>query len=167
MIGALLVAGARPTVGPNAGPWAIVAERVSRLARGPLTYDLRSCSRCCVNTRTLYKGRIGGVWNCRSTAVGSCLDDAGAGFLVSHSRTPVCVPNVPKRSYASGRLLRRGLESRHMQQFAFEELPWIAREADHVLESDPAFVEDLYRAAFTFNDQSDDRPLLARVESWH
>ena len=80
-------------------------------------------------------------------------------WLVIHALQRVC------RTYrsdldASGQLLRRAFEPQHMQTFAYEELPWIAREADRVLGRDPAFVEDLYRAAFTFNDQSGDKTAL-------
>jgi hypothetical protein len=61
---------------------------------------------------------------------------------------------------ASAALLRRCLEPSHVIQFGHEELFRISNELDHLIRLDPALVEDVYRAAFTVYDQSDEKTLM-------
>ena len=60
-------------------------------------------------------------------------------------------------------LLRRCLDAEHMRQYAYEEVPWLARETKRLVSVDPQFVEDVYRAAFCHREESQD--LTAIVDS--
>jgi hypothetical protein len=58
---------------------------------------------------------------------------------------------------ASAAILRRCLEPNHVVQFGHEELFRISNEVERLIPLDPTLVEDVYRAAFTLYDQSDEK----------
>src|SRR6185437_7247513 len=53
-------------------------------------------------------------------------------------------------------LLRQALEPEHVRKYGHEELQWIARYVDKQLRLDSGLVRDLYIAAFSWKDTSDD-----------
>lgn len=77
------------------------------------------------------------------------------GWLVIRAIRLVCYTFGSNVS-ASSTLLRRMLEPVHMADFAYEELPWLAREVKALVQHDPNFVVDIYRAAFAHEEVSTD-----------
>ena len=57
----------------------------------------------------------------------------------------------------SAALLRRCLEPHHVLQFGHEELFRISNELGYLIPLDPSLIEDVYRAAFTICDLSDEK----------
>ncbi|MBL8190653.1 MAG: hypothetical protein JNK38_21720 [Acidobacteria bacterium] len=58
---------------------------------------------------------------------------------------------------ASGAILRRCLERDHILQYGHEELFRLANEVERLVSIDPAVVEEIYRAAFTLMDDSEEK----------
>jgi len=57
---------------------------------------------------------------------------------------------------ASASLLRRAFDADHLQKYGHEELQWIVRSVSTILNSDAAFVADLYIAAFSWREEAED-----------
>jgi hypothetical protein len=75
--------------------------------------------------------------------------------LVTHALRSVCETFGADPSSAA-MLLRQALEPEHVRKYGHEELQWIARYVDKQLRLDPGLVRDLYVAAFSWKDTSDD-----------
>jgi hypothetical protein len=57
---------------------------------------------------------------------------------------------------ASGTLLRKALTPNHVAAFGFEELSWLARGVKEFASSDPSLVEEIYAAAFLYQERSEE-----------
>ena len=75
-------------------------------------------------------------------------------WLVTWSLRLVC-RSFKSDPTSSAAMLRQALKPDHMERHAFEEMPWIAREAGSLVSLDPDLVEDVYRAAFSHKETSD------------
>lgn len=75
--------------------------------------------------------------------------------LVIHALRSVCETFATDPSSAAI-LLRRALEPDHVRKYGHEELQWITRYVDKQLRLDPGLVRDLYIAAFSWKETSDD-----------
>jgi len=75
--------------------------------------------------------------------------------LVTHALRSVCETFGADPSSAA-MLLRQALEPEHVRKYGHEELQWIARYVDKQLRLDSGLVRDLYIAAFSWKDTSDD-----------
>lgn len=51
-------------------------------------------------------------------------------------------------------LLRKCIELSHLKEYGYKELPWLAREIERIIPFNSKFVEDVYIAAFSFEDDS-------------
>ena len=75
--------------------------------------------------------------------------------LVAHALQYVCRTFSSDRG-ASAELLRRAIASDHLAAFGSEELRWIAREIEKLAKLDPDLVRDIYTAAFSYREESDE-----------
>lgn len=75
--------------------------------------------------------------------------------LVIHALRSVCETFGTDPSSAA-MLLRQALEPDHVRKYGHEELQWITRYVDKQLRLDPGLVRDLYIAAFSWKETSDD-----------
>jgi hypothetical protein len=75
--------------------------------------------------------------------------------LVIHALRSVCETFGTDPSSAA-MLLRQALEPNHVRKYGHEELQWITRYVDKQLRLDPGLVRDLYIAAFSWKETSDD-----------
>jgi hypothetical protein len=57
---------------------------------------------------------------------------------------------------ASAALLRQAIEPRHLKEHGYKELRWVAMYVGTVAKSDPALAIDIYRAAYGFEEDSND-----------
>jgi hypothetical protein len=158
LIGAVLVTprDSHPLVGPGAGPWADLAEQVSRNLHMSSAYALRplltaSCEDLsgCTRDQLAFLG----------VASRRLLEFAWAIFrrdqwLVNHSIQCVC-RTFDSDPASSAALIRRALAIDHLREFGFEEMPWLAREVRMLMERDPVLVEEIYVATFQFHEESD------------
>lgn len=158
VVGAVLVAprDTHPLVGPSAGPWTALAERVSRNLRSSSAYSLRSLLTAACEAA--------GGWSAEQIA------DLGAAsrrllefawstprrdeWLVNLSMQCVC-RTFDSDPASSAALIRRALVPDHLRQYGFEEMPWLARQVRALIQPDPALVEDIYVATFQFLEESD------------
>jgi signal recognition particle GTPase len=62
---------------------------------------------------------------------------------------------------ASASLLRRALESPHLEQYGYEEMPTLSREVKRLWPHDPDLVEDIDRRAFAFRELSDEATYMS------
>jgi len=159
LIGALLAADPSrlPLAGQNAGPWCSLLERISHNLRTPVAYTVRSLlSTLCEHTETFtHEQRASAGVSARRLLEFAWKHDPRDQWLVIHAIQAVC-RTFESEPVASTTLLHRCLESNHLKEHGFEEMPWLARETKRLISLDPAFVGDIYRAAFTHQEQSQD-----------
>ena len=158
VVGAVLVAArdTHPLIGPHAGPWAALAERVSRNLRVSSAYSLRSLlTAACEAAGGWSEEQIGDL----GAASRKLLEFAWATprrdkWLVTLAIQCVCrtFESDPLRSAA---IIRRALVLDHLKEYGHEEMPGLAREAHTLMKRDPVLVEEIYVTAFQFRDESD------------
>ena len=158
LIGAVLVAprDTHPLIGPFAGPWAELAERVSRNLHISSAYALRPLlTASCEDLNGCTRDQLASL----GVASRRLLEFAWATprrdeWLVNLSMQCVCrtFDSDPVRPAA---LIRRALVRAHLRQFGFEEMPWLAREVQTLVQRDPVLVEEIYIATFQFREESD------------
>ncbi len=76
------------------------------------------------------------------------------GLVISGIQTVCRTYEGDKES--SGTLLRRCLEPEHVLQHGHKELFWLGNEIERLIPIDPLLVEEIYRAAFTLMDYSEE-----------
>lgn len=158
VVGSLLVS-TQPLVGPSSGPWCALAQGASeRLTEArALVYELRSLLSALCDQRdhmTDEQMSQAGLAARRLLEAVWSRDDYDR-WLIPHALQCVC-RTFESDSTASGDLLRRALQPAHLSQYGFNELPWLAREVSHIVPLDPSFVEDLFVAAFSYDEASTD-----------
>jgi hypothetical protein len=61
---------------------------------------------------------------------------------------------------ASTALLRTVIEPQHLSNFGYEELQWLTRNVAKIIEVDPGFAIEIYQAAYSYEERSDDKTSL-------
>lgn len=159
LVGALVIRhkDRRPLVGPEAGPWCELAERISRT----LGTDTAPTLRILLTTITELSERLT-LTQLRLSGLGSrrLLEFAWSAqqrdsWLVIFAIQCVCRTFLSDAD-ASFQLLSKGLEPEHVKQFGYDELSWLAREARHLLNVSPELILRLYQAAFSYEESSKD-----------
>jgi hypothetical protein len=150
-------------VGPGAGPWCELAERVSR----NLTSGIASMG-----------GLLFGLCQSPDAFTPQQLSNAGIAsrrFLkLAWQRMPrdsrlvilglECVCRTFESDVAeSALLIRQAIEAQHIADFGFEELFWLAKEAERLIPLDADLVAAIYCATFAHREES--RELTAMVDS--
>ena len=74
-------------------------------------------------------------------------------YLIVHAMQAVC-RTFESDPEASSQILHRSLEPIHLRDYAYIELPWLAREVEGLIEHDTELVEAIYRAAFSHEESS-------------
>jgi hypothetical protein len=160
VFGALLAAAPSPEhllVGEAAGPWCELLEHVSGVMRPATAYTVRLL----LTTAVEHPEKLTSQQrNHAGLAARWLLEFAWSqtprdGWLVIHALQAVC-RTFESDPGASAVLLRHCLEPERLAQFGFEEMPWLAREVARLVALDPSLMEDIYRAAFTYQDLSDE-----------
>ncbi|GIX08262.1 MAG: hypothetical protein KatS3mg115_2665 [Candidatus Poribacteria bacterium] len=158
LVGALL-AGVHGAclLGPGAGPWCELLERVSRNLRPSVAYTVRSLlATMCDNPEGFTRAqRAAAGQTARRLLEFAWSQVPRDGWLVIHALQAVC-RTFESDPPASAALIRRCLEPSHLSQFGFEEMPWLAREIKRLIPLDPGLVEEIYRVAFTHQEQSEE-----------
>lgn len=157
LVGSLLVAspGERPLVGPDAGPWCDLLERVSRNLRPQMAYTIGSLlSAFCEHPETCTsEQRVAGGKAARRLLEFAWACTPRNQWLVIRGLQTVC-RTFESEPAASATLLRRSFEPEHLAEYGFEEMPWLAREVKRLIPLDQVLVEEIYRVAFAHRELS-------------
>lgn len=165
LVGALLAGAPKDTrlLGPDAGPWSELLERVSRNLRPSVAYAVRSLlSAMCERPEEFTpEQRAAAGQTSRRLLEFAWSHTPRDSWLVIHALQCVC-RTFESDPAASAALIRRCLEFTHLSQHGFEEMPWLAREVKRLIPLDPALVEEIYRAAFTYEETSEEPTPIGR-----
>jgi len=162
MVGALIAGAGRETLaGPGAGPWCELLERVSRSLRLPVAYMLRSLlTTLCDYPDSLTPEQRGAAgMSARRLLEFAWSQVSRDSWLVIHALQCVC-RTFESNPAASASLIRRCLEPVHLDQFGFEEMPWLAGEVKRLIRFDPTLVADIYCTAFGHQEESQEPTLI-------
>ncbi len=159
IVGALLAGtpGDSTLVGYGAGPWCQFLERMSRNLKSRVAYLLRPLvSTICDHPEKFTPDqRLALGHTARRLLDFAWTQIPRDGFLVIHSIQCVC-RTFESDVGASAALIRRCLEPLRLQQFGYEEMPWLAREVKRLIPIDAPLVEEICCAAFAFEELSDE-----------
>jgi hypothetical protein len=142
-------------VGPGAGPWCQLLERVSRTLRSPVAYTVRSLlSTICARPGDFtHEQRVAAGHTARRLLEFAWSHAPGDHWLVVHALEGVC-RTFESDPTASAAHIRRCLEPLHLSQYGFVEMPWLAREVKRLIDLDPALSGEIYRVAFSYQETS-------------
>jgi hypothetical protein len=157
LVGALLVVstGEKPRVGPDAGPWCDLLERVSRHLRTPVVSPVRSLlATFCDHPETLTaEQRASAGKTARRLLEFAWAQIPRDQWLVIHALQAVCRTFESDPS-ASASLLRRAFEPQHLAVHGYEEMPRLTMEVKRLIPLASAFVEEIYRTVFAYREPS-------------
>ncbi len=159
LVGALVAGtpGGVALVGPNAGPWCELLERVTRKLRSTVAYTSRTLLiTLCERTDEFSPDQRAAA----GQAARRLLEFAWAlkprdEWLVVHALQCVC-RTFESDPDASESLIRHTIEPSHLSQYGFEELPWLAQEVKRLIPFAPTLVRDIYCAAFRHQEESEE-----------
>jgi len=159
LVGALLARTLTETlVGPNAGPWCELMERVSQTLRPPVASTVHSLLTTLCDHPELFtpEQRAAAGLSARQLLEFSWSQMSPRdSWLVIHALQCVC-RTFESDITASVSLIRRSLEPSHLVRFGFEEMPWLAQEVKRLIPFDPELVEEIYRVAFSHQEESEE-----------
>lgn len=157
VVGSLLAASPSepPLVGPGAGPWCDLLERVSRNLRPQVAYTIGSLlSAFCEHPETFTpEQRVAAGKTTRRLLEFAWARTPRDQWLVIRGLQTVC-RTFESEPAASATLLHRSFEPEHFAELKSEEMPWLAREVRRLIPIDTAFVEEIYRVAFAHRELS-------------
>lgn len=143
-------------VGQNAGPWCELLDRVSeRSLRRPVAYIVRYLlfGLCEHPEKFTPEQKKAAGRTARRLLEFAWSQEPRDSSLVATALQCVC------RTFDSdpdtlASLIRRAIEPQHIAQFGFEELPWLAQEVKRLIPFDSGLVADIYCAAFSHQEES-------------
>ena len=167
LVGALLAAipTERSLVGPNAGPWCDLLERVSRHLRAEVAYTVRwLLSTLCEHPEAFTsEQRASAGKTARRLLEFAWARALREQRLVLPALQAVC-RTFESEPTASAALLRRSLAQEHLTNYGFEEIPQLAREVKQLIPLDPVLVEEIYRAVFAYQEPSEETTLIGQSQ---
>ena len=160
LVGVLVAGGSdnQPDLGADAGPWLGLASDALIPADASQAVDVQSWLDSALQkwgTQTLEQ------MNHLGTLARIILDRVWSAENRNGPWAKAAIKNVVttfgSNKEASATLLRRAFEIEHLMQYGHEELTPMAREVTRLARLNPAFVRDLYIAAFGWQETSDDQ----------
>ena len=160
----MLVAGStdnQPDLGPNAGPWLDLASDALSVTGVNQAIDVQSWLDSALEkwgTQTLDQmTRLGTLARILLKRIWTA-DDRNCPWVKAAIKN--VVTTFGSDCEASASLLREAFELDHLMQHGHEELTPMAREASRLARIAPEFVRDLYIAAFSWQETSEDQTFL-------
>lgn len=146
-----------PLVGPNAGPWCKLLERVSRNLRPFVAYSVRSLlSTISENPENLTPSQLVDAGQSARRLLKFAWSQARRdGLLVIFALQSVC-RTFESCPTDSTNLINRCLEPEHLSKYGFEEMPWLAREVKRFIHLEPSLCEQIYSVAFSYQEESNE-----------
>jgi hypothetical protein len=140
LIGALFVISmsGRALVGPGAGPWSALCERLTQFARDEIIFSasplLSKLTEQVAHATAEELGSLGAA--ARNLLVHAWARQPRLSRLIAAALHALCL-TIRSDVKATGELLRRSLVREHMEQFAYQELRQIARNIGRIIDADP------------------------------
>jgi hypothetical protein len=166
LVGALLVNSTyfgSPLLGEEAPPWAELLDHLSDPLRATTVYSVRPVLlTMCQHPENMttnqqhYAGRIARRFLEFALAQEGRIRDSS---LVASGIEAAC-RTFESDPTQSANVLRRCLEPSHLAAYGYEELFRFGQELERLIPLAPDLVEDIYQAAFTFKDYSNERRLV-------
>jgi hypothetical protein len=158
----------RPLVGPEAGPWCAIAERVAtdtqllRLQTALPTGAL--LARLCEHPDQLTVEQSAAAGNAARHLLqfAERLPERHT-WLIQRAIEAVCWTSASDPE-ASETLLRKCLAPERIAMFGYEELPLLARQLEWLITAIPVFVSSLYRVAYTYTEVSQETTMVNRSQ---
>lgn len=146
-------------VGKSAGPWIELVEHLSLLQNSRSTanivcmllIELREHFEIMTDEQQKQVGVAS-----RNILELSWSQDPNNEWLVKQAITCVC-QTYQSNSDESSVLLRRIFQNEHLVRYGYKDIPILAHEARNIITCDPVFVRDLFIAAFTHIESSEDK----------
>jgi hypothetical protein len=156
LLGALLTAepGELRIIGFDAGPWCQLLDRVSQRAlRLRIVYMIRPLlSTICEHPKEFTTAqRMAAGQTARRLLEFAWTQPTRDKWLTIEALRCVC-KTFESDTVASAEIIRRSLT--HLDQYGFEEMPWLAREVRRLIDIDPVLSEEIYRAVFLHEESS-------------
>jgi len=146
-----------PFVGPGAGPWCQLLERVTRTMSqdGKLAYTVRPLLSiiCDRQSELSSEQRVATGHTARRLLEFAWSGQSRDQWLVIAALQGVC-RTFEGDPVGSATLIRHCLDLEHLLQYGFQEMPWLAQEVKRLIPLDLILVADIYRAAFGYQDTS-------------
>jgi hypothetical protein len=161
VVGAILVTAQtdsdRLLVGEGTGPWAELLERVARSLN---THNVAPTVRVllnalCAQPEHLTVEQRDLVGQTARRLLEFAWRSPDTAWMTPSAIEAVC-RTFESDPVSSAILLRRSLEPDHLAEHGYGELPYLAYEIERLAPVDPQLVEDIYRAAFTYDEESQD-----------
>lgn len=162
-VGALFVKNTKqiPLVGPDAGPWMELADKVSEIGDDYSMFAIRAL--IAVTTES-----IGGATPVQRSAFGSAARRMLAFAWAQPTRNGnmvITALDAVAASFdsdvaASEALIRNSIDLPHMKQHGHEELHWLARYMKPIIKGKAAFAAEIYAAAYGYSEKSTDKTNL-------
>ncbi len=145
-----------PLVGETAGPWCALTARATRQLNPDLAWASQSllCLLCDKPDELTQTQRAHAGEAARTLFEFAESHQHNNSWMMMRAIRNVCrtFDSSPRESAA---MLRRLLSAGRMQSHGYKDIPAIAREIERMMH-DVALVADIYRAAFTYDERSDD-----------
>ena len=153
-----LVAGTQSQVqlvGPSAGPWCELLQRIRSSLRPFVADSFRLLLSTVVERPEdlTPAQRVATGYSARRLLEFAWEQEPRDGRLVIFALQCVC-RTFESDSVASTSLIERCLETKHLSQYGFEEMPWLAREVKRLICLSPSLCEQIYCAAFGHIERS-------------
>jgi hypothetical protein len=161
VMGALLVADSNSSpslTGPTALLWSELLDQCTALLRAPIAYSTRPVllALCQVQGAVGQDARVFLGRVARRLLEFALAQETRDILLITGGLQAVC-QTFESDPIASAALLRRCLEPSHVLQYGHEELFHLGREVEGLIPIAPELVEDIFRAAFTLYDPSQEK----------
>jgi hypothetical protein len=147
-----------PLAGATAGPWCELAERLSRVLSVPMAYVIKMLlpSLCEQPEQFTQNQRHAAGLAARRLLTFAWKDSTQDSSLQLFALQCVC------RTYESDLdssriLIRASLDPDHLREAGYEEMPWLARETERLIDVDPAIIEEVYHAVFSYVEESTEK----------
>ena len=159
LVGALMAGTLHPVplIGPGAGPWCELLERVSKALRPSVAYSVRSLLSTVGENPEHFTldQRVAAGHSARRLIKFAWSQVPRDAWLVTSALESVC-RTFESDPAASTNLIERCLEPEHLSQYGFEEMPRLAQEVKQLIYLDPSLCERIYRVAFSHEEESDE-----------
>jgi len=167
MMGAAISRADRPLAGDDAQPWCELLERITRTMDDKIAYTVRPLLMFILDQHEkLTDEQKGFLGKASRRLLGYAWSrDSYDSSLVTHALQAIC-RTFESNFQESESLLRKTLEPDHLREHGYNELHWIAREIDRFIQHElaPELIRDIFIAAFTFSETSDDKtPMGGRI----